>query len=654
MVYISLTTVPKRLICWTSIQENLESLLKQKTDKEYYVIFNIPELYTMDDNTKYIIPDELLGFTKNNPKLIINRDIFDYGPIIKIYGALKYATDPNDIIIALDDDNVYHEDMLEFHIKKLNEYPNCAICFTGDIAARKIDFIEDGIKKFKMGWSIVGFPLQEDAYLRSPGHVGSVSYKRSFFEDDFNEKLFALADGDDPLMAYYLKKHQIPIICAKHGYLDVPTFPIVRGLSFPEDAAGSLIRKKHPQTVHGRQSKELTDLINDNDHIYIEKTQMIKMKLIFRLRGIIDDSTSCYIFNGYYDWFKKNNPDINIEYDDVSHIKKLISSNENGSGYFLIIKNPANSKYIVVSYWDYMPDLLIHGSGWDVNNCVEIITSSGIRDNAYNIKYTPFTYALYMKSDELIVKNSFIPFADKKYYEEPFFRGLLYGTRKFLHEIHPDQIVGDCIPKNDYIKELSDRKICLSLNGAAEITYRDLEILGTGSVLLRPLLKGKFYNDLTPWVHYVPFEDFGVTACRINPANQWNEIETVFNKIKNDENLLSKISQNGLEWYKKNGTIDANIEILKKVIDVNKLKFEKHEPVYGGQIKDIISYGYQKTNKTLASANIVPQKTQKPPRHRDLRLIPKRVPNKSIKSKDIFTHQKTFLVNNRNSKNKKP
>ena len=271
MIYISLTTVPKRLIYWPSIQKNLESLLIQRTDKEYYVIFNIPELYTMDDNVKYIIPDELLIFAKNYPRLIINREIYDYGPIIKIYGALKYATNSNDIIIALDDDNIYHEEMLEFHIKKLNEYPNCAICFTGDIAAEKIDFIENGIKKFKMAWSRVDFPLQRDTYLRSPGHMGSVSYKRSFFEDDFNEKLFALADGDDPLIGYYLKKHQTPIICAKHKYQDIPSFPIVEGLPFPEYAAGSLIREKYPQTIHGRQSKELISFLGDDNYVYTEK-----------------------------------------------------------------------------------------------------------------------------------------------------------------------------------------------------------------------------------------------------------------------------------------------------------------------------------------------------------------------------------------------
>lgn len=54
MIYISLTTVPKRLKYWPSIEINLKSLLYQKTNKEYFVVFNIPKLYVMDDNAEYM------------------------------------------------------------------------------------------------------------------------------------------------------------------------------------------------------------------------------------------------------------------------------------------------------------------------------------------------------------------------------------------------------------------------------------------------------------------------------------------------------------------------------------------------------------------------------------------------------------------------
>jgi hypothetical protein len=277
MIYISLTTVPKRLKYWDVIKQNLESLLYQKTNREYYVIFNIPKYYKMGDD-EYVVPDELFEYAKDHPRLIINRDVIDYGPIIKTYGALKIATDPNDIIIALDDDYVYHENLLEYHMKKLIEYPEYVVCFASDSAREKIYLTDkgDGLKRFRMHGASVGFPLIEDTYAGSPGHNASASYWRRYFEDDFNEDLFSLADGDDPLMGYYLKKHQRCVIMAKWDMLDFPhaiyNMPIVKSLAYPEYAGGWLIRQKNSQTVHGMMSEELMDLLSDNFYVYIERT----------------------------------------------------------------------------------------------------------------------------------------------------------------------------------------------------------------------------------------------------------------------------------------------------------------------------------------------------------------------------------------------
>ena len=116
MIYISLTTVPLRLKYWDLFRQNLESLMHQKTDKDYRVILSIPFVYAMK-NEEYILSDELLEYAKNNPKLIINREKIDYGPILKVIGGVKYSIDPNDYIIALDDDYIYHESFWNFMSK---------------------------------------------------------------------------------------------------------------------------------------------------------------------------------------------------------------------------------------------------------------------------------------------------------------------------------------------------------------------------------------------------------------------------------------------------------------------------------------------------------------------------------------------------------
>jgi len=283
-IVISLTTIPERLKCWSVLEKNLNSLLHQKTDREYRVILTIPYLYVMNDNEEYMLPNELLEFVKDNPKLIINRDTYDYGPIIKIIGALKYATDPNDVIIALDDDHIYHEDMLEYHLKKLNQYPNYAICFNGDRGADRRNWIdENGIKKYAL-FSVPFFlPPLCDHHLLVPGHWHSVSYRRSFFEDDFDENVWTLSDGDDLVMGYYLIKHGRIAICAAWDketdnrpiatYGRVNTcFPIVTTLTYPYmEMGGNLIRTKYPGTNHGRVKQELSDFLNDLSIIYTEK-----------------------------------------------------------------------------------------------------------------------------------------------------------------------------------------------------------------------------------------------------------------------------------------------------------------------------------------------------------------------------------------------
>jgi hypothetical protein len=266
------------------MKNGLISLLSQKTDKEYNVILTIPYLYAMNNNEEYKIPSELLEFAKNNPRLIINRDTPDYGPIIKIYGALKYANNLDDIIIACDDDHIYHEKMLEYHIKKLNEHKNTVICFRGDMAVDKRTWIEKGIKKFVYRPDDILFPVNRDCYLMIPGHWHSVGYWRKFFKEDFNEELFALGDGDDPLIGYYMKKRQIPILCVVwdeqtdfrpiidvSGYLPCHHFPIIEPLGYPENAGGWLIRNKSKDSGHGRLSLVIQTYLQNYSKIYVEE-----------------------------------------------------------------------------------------------------------------------------------------------------------------------------------------------------------------------------------------------------------------------------------------------------------------------------------------------------------------------------------------------
>jgi len=281
MIYISLTTVPVRMSFWNEFKQNLDSLLNQDTTSDYKVVLNVPYRYKNNNDEEYVISENLLKYVEENPKLIINRVEDDFGPVVKLTGILSYSNNPDDILIVCDDDHVYHKDMLEYHLKKRNEYPNDVICFRGDTPIQKREWVENGIKKYTLPSTHFYFPVKNDSQLVIPGHWHSVGYKRLFFKDDFLDKDILLAsDGDDVIVGYYLKKHEIHIKCVawdketdfravnNHGR-GAHTFPIVYPLPFPN--SGFYEFRQKVGNHMGHTEDYVWELIHNHDKIYTEK-----------------------------------------------------------------------------------------------------------------------------------------------------------------------------------------------------------------------------------------------------------------------------------------------------------------------------------------------------------------------------------------------
>lgn len=290
-IFISLTTVPERLLCWQPVSENLHSLLNQKTDKPYKVVLNIPYIYKQK-NTQYVLPQELVDYANKNPKLIINRIETDRGPIEKLLGCLKLATNPEDIIIALDDDHVYHEDMLEYILKKQKEYPEAVIGFRGDNILDKRSFKHRGVPKYTLMGTHAYFPLKHDTHATVPGHWHSVTYKRRFIEDDiYNDYYLGVAASDDHIVSFYLlEKNREYIMVAwdkEDNFIpvnDMPHntgmgkgsshFPILKQLGFNtdhHDTGFSVFRKKANDHIGFLRSDFTKNWQFDSSKVYIER-----------------------------------------------------------------------------------------------------------------------------------------------------------------------------------------------------------------------------------------------------------------------------------------------------------------------------------------------------------------------------------------------
>jgi hypothetical protein len=284
------------------------------------------------------------------------------------------------------------------------------------------------------------------------------------------------------------------------------------------------------------------------------------MKLSFTFEPRMSQWAPQQIFNDYYEWFKNEYTAIDTEYINIDLFEKTVCGLY--SPHVMVIRNIENKKYFLIDYWDKPEDFTTNYNGWDVENMVEHFSSA---KNNIPIDITPISYCVYSKTHEQIAEDIRKPFYDK-IENNLKFRGAVYSIRKELMDLNSDIVTNSILPIKEYMEEINNNKICLSLNGAAEICNRDMEILSVGSVLFRPILTQKFHNELINGVHYIGFD------TNADPKIQYEIIKNKFNQIKDDIDLLYHISKNGLDWYKNNGTIKANVEILKKLINLEKLK----------------------------------------------------------------------------------
>lgn len=306
--------------------------------------------------------------------------------------------------------------------------------------------------------------------------------------------------------------------------------------------------------------------------------------------------------NLVYDKLVKKYPDIEFEAIN-SQYRRLESETYSGPNckygpFFMIIENPDTGKYILVSYWDKLYDF--YGSDWDHENCVEVLTSIGthktdIHYQKYTDNYTPISFVgmnvqnelyveeLYKKRLEIGEKNK-SSFKDgpknimgRLYPDKPSFRGYTYLYREYVSNNENFNIMSDKIGEKEFLHELDDYALNYSPNGAGEVCFRDLEVLGLGTALFRPKFVVKFHNELIPDYHYISIDTDNIDIDITKPYDYYfeqmaNNTIKRFNEVKDDHEYIDFVAKNGRKWYEENGTAESNSRIIANLIDLNKLK----------------------------------------------------------------------------------
>ncbi|HSW76703.1 MAG TPA: hypothetical protein VLG50_06645 [Candidatus Saccharimonadales bacterium] len=206
----TLTTLPSR---YKLVLKMLKQL-RHQTVKLDAIYLTLPYKAKRLNQTYPKLPDKIKKLCT------VVRIDYDYGPICKLYGALMHENDPNTMIISLDDDIVYHHQLIETLIYKSKLRPKSAITGSAWLVDSHLFFnFYSNVTVANQFQTLVGMQVPDhgrkiDILVGSSG----VLYKRFMFPckekiiSDFfslslmNDDLFL---NDDVVISAYLCKNKI-------------------------------------------------------------------------------------------------------------------------------------------------------------------------------------------------------------------------------------------------------------------------------------------------------------------------------------------------------------------------------------------------------------------------------------------------------------
>jgi len=239
-VYISMTTIPSRI---PKLNITLDSLLSQNF-KPKKIIINIPKISRITQ-----LPYDIPQFIKNNPNILINIVEEDMGPILKLLPSLNIVG-PNDLIITVDDDIIYPNNLVEILVKYYHLYSSI-ICLSGI----HIKLMDNDIKLHRDHRNMANVKISEA--------FAGVIYARSYFKDDFIDYVKGLISNikclksDDLIISNYL--YNINKIVINNKELNVKKIKYNSDPIYSLNSEGTKIRYKKVIRYLISQKKYLLD-----------------------------------------------------------------------------------------------------------------------------------------------------------------------------------------------------------------------------------------------------------------------------------------------------------------------------------------------------------------------------------------------------------
>lgn len=230
-VVISLTTVPERLN--QPVEDGFKIVvasLCQQNYPNYEIHLNLPHVYSVTGEF-YIIPEWLEEYLEQYKHLKLFRTE-DLGPPTKVIPTIQ-RENGDTLIVVVDDDLVYHPDMIKEHVKYHQQLDNSVILYDGrSLVPPKHGDLRDS-------WVLT---VGEVSRVKELQHYKSASYFVRYFEEDFFNDFVGKTKSDDVLMSYYFKYKKIKMFVVPyepeiskvqsfhswHEFQGVTTFPVTR------------------------------------------------------------------------------------------------------------------------------------------------------------------------------------------------------------------------------------------------------------------------------------------------------------------------------------------------------------------------------------------------------------------------------------------
>ncbi len=290
----------------------------------------------------------------------------------------------------------------------------------------------------------------------------------------------------------------------------------------------------------------------------------------------------------FYKYFHKRLSEItNIQFEyvslrDLSHRFGKTLNNQTGNifnWFNLVIYNQTTDKFFVHSWYDYAPEILKYSVTNNFNvvkfSCVSNLTDSIIDEYKDKIIVQPSVYYVENWKDiEYIISTEPQSIKDNKTY----FNGLNHGIREnVLNSLSNNSFFNirtkgnpeHFRQKKDYYDEVSKHRFGLSLNGAANICYRDLELFGLGVLNLRQPLNSKTYEPIIKDVHYVEFINDDLVQKILSKENVDLIIDEKVNEILEFSmtNQYNDMIQESKRWFINNCLPENQFKTIVSFLD---------------------------------------------------------------------------------------